>query len=110
MHVLYHETGTATTLPAAAASAARAAAPAPISPSLGRSSVNHQCQFCGFVGRTHIKENLGSCAIIAIVVLVICFWPLFWLPLVMDSCKDKQHICPNCQRPVSVGCALFLLA
>lgn len=98
----YGTIDTITALPSAATSAAQAAAPAPISPRLGRRPVNHVCQFCGHTGPTYVKEKLGTCAIIGIVVLVVCFWPLFWLPLVMESCKDKQHICTNCQREVSL--------
>lgn len=109
LHVLIHTClllygttqDTITALPSAAASA-----PPPVSPSLGRRSVNHVCQFCGHTGPTYVKEKLGNCAIIGIVVLVVCFWPLFWLPLVMGSCKDKQHICTNCQREVSL-CILY---
>mmetsp|Transcript_10109 Transcript_10109/g.18365 ORF Transcript_10109/g.18365 Transcript_10109/m.18365 type:complete len:117 (-) Transcript_10109:638-988(-) len=73
-----------------------------MTPSLGRRPVNHDCQFCGHTGQMHVREKLGMCAIIGIIVHVVCFWPLFWLPLVMGSCKDKQHICTSCQREVSL--------
>lgn len=94
-------TAIATAVPAAAASAARAAMPAPVPPRMGRLSTTHTCQFCQHTGPTYVKEKFGTCAIIAIVVLVLCFWPLFFLPLIMPSCKDKEHICTNCQRVVS---------
>lgn len=84
----------------AAASAARAAAPPPVTPHMGRLPSTHTCQYCQHTGPTYVKEKFGTCAIIAIVVLVVCFWPLFFLPLIMPSCKDKQHICANCQRVV----------
>jgi hypothetical protein len=77
-------------------------------PVLGRFSNNYQCQFCQQTGPTHVKEKIGTCAIISLVVLLICFWPLFWLPLVMPSCKDKDHICGYCQRKVS--CTWFAIS
>lgn len=24
------------------------------------------------------------------------FWPCFWLPYAMDTCKNKNHYCPAC--------------
>jgi len=96
-----------------AAAAAAANPPPPILPTLGRLPSNHTCQYCQHTGQTQVKEKLGNCAIIALVIFIICFLPLFWLPLVMPSCKDKQHVCANCQRIVSltskIACHLILL-
>ena len=78
-------------------------APAPVQPSLGRLSVDRTCQFCQHKGPTEVREKFGTCAIIALVVLLVCFWPLFFLPLIMPSCKDKEHICVNCQRRVGLN-------
>lgn len=33
-------------------------------------------------------------------VTLIVLWPVCWLPLVLDSCKETQHSCPNCGREV----------
>ena len=91
-----------TTLPPAATQAAHMNAPPPMTPHLGRHAANHNCQYCSHGGPTIMKEKLGMCAIIAIIVLVVCFWPLFWLPFIMPGCKDKEHICQNCHRKVRV--------
>lgn len=81
--------------------------PPPVLPRLGRLSNHYQCQFCQQTGPTRVYEKIGTCTIVAIVVLLVCFWPLFWLPLVMPSCKDKEHICSHCQR--KVRCLVCLL-
>jgi len=91
---------TVTALPPAATQAAQMYPPLPVLPHLGRLAANYTCPYCSHVGPTILKEKLGVCSIIAIVVLVVVFWPLFWLPLIMPGCKDKEHICPNCHRKV----------
>ncbi|EDO63389.1 lipopolysaccharide-induced tumor necrosis factor-alpha factor-like [Anopheles arabiensis] len=37
--------------------------------------------------KTHIAAGL--------LCLFIC-WPCFWIPYVIDSCKNANHYCPNC--------------
>ena len=34
-------------------------------------------------------------------VLIVC-WPLFWLPCVMQDCKDIVHHCPRCGKRLGV--------
>lgn len=67
---------------------------------LGRVSENYTCQYCGYQGPTVVKAKVGTCTVIGLSVIIICFLPLFWLPLVMPSCKDKEHVCANCHHEV----------
>lgn len=44
-----------------------------------------KCPFCDQTMVTRVKEEISGCTIALVVILLICFWPLFWLPLV---CRD----------------------
>jgi hypothetical protein len=46
---------------------------------------NMTCQFCNQSMVTRTSNEIGGCTIVIVIILVILFWPLFWLPLV---CKD----------------------
>ncbi|KAF8782932.1 Lipopolysaccharide-induced tumor necrosis like protein [Argiope bruennichi] len=54
---------------------------------------------CGNCRRTVISttraEN-GSCTIVAVIILLIVFFPCMCVPLCSDSCKDIHHYCPSC--------------
>jgi hypothetical protein len=52
---------------------------------LGPTPVKITCGGCNHTGPSKTDGQIGTCAIVGIVVLVICFWPLFWLPLVMND-------------------------
>ena len=52
---------------------------------LGPTPVKITCGGCNYTGPSKTDGQIGTCAIVGIVVLVICFWPLFWLPLVMND-------------------------
>jgi hypothetical protein len=83
----------------------RASTPAPASSilygSLGRSSVAVQCPFCRAQTVTRTRNQIDGVTIIAIMVVLFLFWPLFWIPLCMPSCKSTNHFCTKCHQKIS---------
>mmetsp|Transcript_29883 Transcript_29883/g.88819 ORF Transcript_29883/g.88819 Transcript_29883/m.88819 type:complete len:161 (-) Transcript_29883:333-815(-) len=67
---------------------------------LGRSPTGFKCPFCQQEQVTTVREQIDACTIVAIVLLLLFFWPLFWLPLCMPSCKTVEHYCGRCNRKV----------
>ena len=60
-----------------------------------------ECPHCLQESRTRVKVTpswktwaAGGC-------LVFVFWPLCWLPLVVDSCKTTEHFCVKCGAQVA---------
>lgn len=37
---------------------------------------------------------------VAVLIMVIIFWPLCWLPLVLDQCRHTTHICTKCHSEI----------
>ena len=63
--------------------------------------VNAKCPYCNYQGRTEIDESNGTCVLIAVVLLVVLCWPLFWIPLCFDcGCKNIDHYCKQCNRKI----------
>jgi hypothetical protein len=58
------------------------------------------CPNCHRQATTRTSEVIGAGTIIAIVLLLIFFWPLFWLPLVIPECKQIDHFCSLCNAKV----------
>ena len=54
------------------------------------------CPHCNHRGPTRTAEMCSAVTLIAIVILLFVFWPLFWLPLCIPSCKSTEHYCTNC--------------
>lgn len=54
------------------------------------------CAQCHQVGRTKVRTAPAWQTWAATGVGFLLFWPLCWLPLVMDSCKKSEHFCTNC--------------
>lgn len=57
------------------------------------------CQFCGREVMSAVRSQPGiaawvSCGILCIVGL----WPCCLYPFCIDSCNDKYHVCPECNR------------
>jgi len=57
------------------------------------------CQFCGREVISAVRSEPGiaawvSCGIMCIVGL----WPCCLYPFCIDSCNDKYHVCPECNR------------
>lgn len=54
------------------------------------------CSNCQQVGRTKVRTAPAWQTWAATGVGFLLFWPLCWLPLVMDSCKKSEHFCTSC--------------
>jgi hypothetical protein len=76
-------------------------APAIMYGSLGRRSVAVQCPFCRAQTVTRTRDQMNFVTIIAVIVMLFLFWPLFWIPLCMPSCKTTNHFCTRCHQKIS---------
>jgi lipopolysaccharide-induced tumor necrosis factor-alpha factor len=59
------------------------------------------CPYCRYQGAPIIERKLSSNGWILFVVLLIVFFPLCWLPFVIDGCKENVRICPSCRARMS---------
>jgi len=60
---------------------------------------------CGNCSQTIVTQTIaqnGAAAYIAAIIILILFFPFFWVPLCMDSCKDVYHKCPSCGAQLGV--------
>ncbi len=46
------------------------------------------CPFCNASVVTRVREEISGCTIALVLILLLLFWPLFWLPLI---CKDVSE-------------------
>jgi len=67
---------------------------------LGRGSKKIQCPHCAVNTVTYPKEQIDWVTIVASILSVLLFWPLFWLPFVIPGCKATDHYCGSCHRKV----------
>ena len=58
------------------------------------------CPLCNQNSRTFLRTQPDWITWCAVVLLLIVFWPLCWVPLVYDRCKLTEHFCANCHRMV----------
>ncbi|KRX00869.1 hypothetical protein PPERSA_02048 [Pseudocohnilembus persalinus] len=59
-----------------------------------------QCPNCGYKGITRVDHHVGGQTICCSIIIFILFWPLFFLPCFMRSCKNADHYCCNCGQYV----------
>jgi hypothetical protein len=63
-------------------------------PTLSRNPMMmRQCRNCQQESRTRIRTFPAWQTWLSSAVLVSVFWPICWIPLVMDSCKKTEHFC-----------------
>mmetsp|Transcript_50763 Transcript_50763/g.75233 ORF Transcript_50763/g.75233 Transcript_50763/m.75233 type:complete len:136 (+) Transcript_50763:168-575(+) len=67
---------------------------------LGRSPCQLKCPHCHEEMVTNVREKVNAVTVGGVIVCFLIFWPLFWLPLVISSCKSTIHTCTNCHREV----------
>lgn len=69
--------------------------------SFKRGPMNIQsCPYCNSQTRTRTVTSPNHITWIAVVALFFIFWPLFWLPLIMDKCKRTDHFCQKCHAMI----------
>ena len=56
------------------------------------------CPHCNMTGITQTKTFPNLKTLLAMVLIVVIFWPLFWVPLLVDNCKETEHSCSNCDK------------
>ena len=59
-----------------------------------------QCPNCHQESRTRISTYPTWQTWTASGVMVFVFWPICWVPLVLDNCKQTDHYCVLCQTKV----------
>jgi len=72
----------------------------PVYARFGSQPVEISCPSCHRQMRTRTSEVIGVGAIVAVIILLFLFWPLFWLPLVISDCKEVHHYCTLCRAKV----------
>jgi hypothetical protein len=97
---MHTTTTTSYTVPPPSASTP-APAPSIMYGSLGRSSVAVQCPFCRAQTVTRTRNQIDGVTMLVVVVMLFLFWPLFWLPLCMPSCKATNHFCTHCHQKIA---------
>jgi lipopolysaccharide-induced tumor necrosis factor-alpha factor len=56
------------------------------------------CPACQFTGAPILKKQVSVGGWILFAALLVFFFPLMWLPFVLDGCKETVRICPGCGR------------
>lgn len=55
---------------------------------LGARPIKVTCPYCNQTDVTRTRSQFGVCTIISVVVLLFCFFPLFWVPFICPSVSD----------------------
>lgn len=71
-----------------------AAPMAPYAPAAPAYGYNYRCPNCGTNAPPRIEEKISQGGWIMFAVLLILFFPLFWIGLLM---KEKYRVCPVCR-------------
>eukprot|EP00761_Pharyngomonas_kirbyi_P006607 gb/GECH01006615.1/.p1 GENE.gb/GECH01006615.1/~~gb/GECH01006615.1/.p1 ORF type:complete len:186 (+),score=35.99 gb/GECH01006615.1/:1-558(+) len=59
------------------------------------------CPYCGDRGYTVVRRELGATVFIAALLLILLgFWFLAWIPFLIVFLYDKVHLCPHCSRRI----------
>ncbi|CAD8086563.1 unnamed protein product [Paramecium sonneborni] len=56
------------------------------------------CFYCNRPYNLVQQRKIGGQVFLAFLLLLIFFWPLCWLPFVMEDCKDKYYYCSQCGK------------
>ncbi|CAD8084936.1 unnamed protein product [Paramecium primaurelia] len=58
------------------------------------------CPYCTKMIQTHVQYKMGIHSWIVVLILLVVFFPLFFLPFCFLECQDKEHKCPHCNKKV----------
>mmetsp|Transcript_28932 Transcript_28932/g.60943 ORF Transcript_28932/g.60943 Transcript_28932/m.60943 type:complete len:177 (-) Transcript_28932:255-785(-) len=67
---------------------------------LGTKTVSVTCPHCDQRSSTKVVREYGTCTWVTFTLLLLFFFPLFWLPFVCHDCQDTKHYCQHCGRKV----------
>ncbi|KAG9521898.1 hypothetical protein KCU71_g6149, partial [Aureobasidium melanogenum] len=73
--------------------------------SLGAQPAKVDCPVCKQPATTKTSKKVGERAYIWGAVLCVLTGCLCWIPCCMDDCKDTDHTCSNCGRPLATVAA-----
>lgn len=59
------------------------------------------CPNCHKQVRTRVQHEVDDGTIVAVIILLLFFWPLLWLPLVLPSCQGTLHFCSSCNYRIA---------
>jgi hypothetical protein len=68
---------------------------------LYRESCATTCPNCKAQVRTRVTHQADTITLVAVIALILLFFPLFWLPLCLPSCKSTEHYCSACNFRIS---------
>lgn len=60
-----------------------------------------ECPNCHRESRTRVTTKPTCKTWVATGIMCCVFWPLAWIPLVSDSCKETEHFCVSCGARVA---------
>ncbi|XP_076358770.1 lipopolysaccharide-induced tumor necrosis factor-alpha factor homolog [Tachypleus tridentatus] len=69
----------------------------------GEAPCQTTCPNCRNTIVTTVQRESGVCTWIAVVVVLLVCCPCFFIPLVIDTCKDSRHMCPSCNATVGIS-------
>ncbi|CAD8184385.1 unnamed protein product [Paramecium octaurelia] len=58
------------------------------------------CPYCQRMIQTRVEYKMGVYSWIVVILLLVLFFPLFFLPFCFLECQDKEHKCPHCNKKV----------
>ncbi|GFT94301.1 hypothetical protein NPIL_607731 [Nephila pilipes] len=70
--------------------------------SFGRDPAALVCKNCGQFIVTEISRHNGVCSFFTVLVSLFLCTPCAWLPLIVPTCKDTLHTCPNCGAIIGI--------
>jgi LITAF-like zinc ribbon domain len=60
-----------------------------------------QCPHCHTTNvRTTTRTYPSPITWLAVLLVFLIFWPLFWVPLVLDQCRHTTHVCSHCHQEI----------
>ncbi|KAM3131506.1 hypothetical protein pb186bvf_016436 [Paramecium bursaria] len=65
-----------------------------------RLPVQIKCPYCHVTTFTQIESSVGGGACLWTVIVLLLCWPCFFIPLIMDDCRDIIHRCASCGSDV----------
>lgn len=64
---------------------------------LGKDPSRCTCPHCNQTMVTRTTHKIDTVTILLVIVMLLVFWPLFFLPLIIPGCKATEHYCTSCQ-------------